>query len=138
MIVNIKNILITLFFLISANIIKSEEKGGAKVEEDKNKKVKDNAEDLFKEIEVKEEKKEIKKEDLEELLKKNGLKKGEIKPDIKNENIYKQKGDITGFENALKKNSDEKPGGEINVNQNIIPVEYKAKVKEKNSSCCNF
>ena len=137
MIVNIKNILITLFFLISANIIKSV-KDEAKVDEAKDKKAKDDTEDLFKEIDIKEEKNEIKKEDLEELLKKNGLKKGEIKPDIKDEKIYKQKGDIIGFEKELKKNSDEKPGGEINVNQNIIPVEYKAKVKEKNSSCCNF
>lgn len=142
MIVNIKNILISSFFLISTNIIKSADMK-AKNEEAKNEEAKDNedknaADALFEEKKIEEGKIEIKEAEIKEKL---GIKEVEG-PGIKKEDIdkYKQEDALKGFEKALKTkiNSDEKPGGEINVNQNINPVDYKAKVKEKNSSCCNF
>lgn len=142
MIVNVKNILITLFFLISANIIKSvkdEDKDKkVKVEVDKGEKAKNDADAIFKGIDIEEGKIEINKDKIKEALEENKLIKEEIKPNIEDKDInnYKQEDNLTGYEDALKaKNSDEKPKEEIN--QNITPVEYKAKV-EKNGSCCNF
>jgi len=139
MIVNIKNILISSFFLISTNIIKSADKNvkkdGAKKEEAKDKEDKNAADVLFGEKKIEEGKIEINEAKLKEAL---GIKEVEG-PGVKNEKEYKQEDSLDGYKDTLKgKNSDEKPGGEINVNQNINPVEYKAKAKEKNSSCCNF
>ena len=155
MIVNVKNILITLFFLISATIIKSadknvkkgdaKEKGakkeevkkdGAKKEEAKDNEDKNAADALFGEKKIEGKKDKINEAEIKEAL---GIKEVEG-PVIKKEDIdkYKQKVDIKGYEDALKgkKNDDEKPKGK--VEQNIIPVDNKLKVKEKNGGCCCF